>query len=852
MVVHHRWENVLARADELIAVGNQSAALQILHETIISRAFQHNAMALESILQRFVELCVDLRRGRLAKDGLHQYRSASQNVNLAGLESVMKNFLERSEMRLEEAVKNGSVGVEDVNVGDLEGACEYQLSTVWSAPQLDERDRAGHQTITPWLRFVWEAYRIILDICRHNSRLEALYRVIVERAFAFCRRYGRKAEFRRLSEMLRHHLGLIVKFPNQQNGVSLTDPASHQLQLELRFEQLSVATEMELWHEAFRSIEDIHGLFVLARKSAKPSLIITYYDRLCRVFQMSGNYLYLAATLCKLFSLAKSQNETKLMLDDSSKAVLAIAASPLLRDHDVTNSMAVEELEAKNTRLAHFIGLQKAPTRIGVINDFHQREIMSRADPRVQHLFTLLEADAETSLIDKNAIESLLSELAISNEAYRPFILPIYKNVVARILTYVSSQKIPSTISLAELKQKIAMPKLEIPLDFDLESFILEGVRSGDFHLKINHLDDSITFSKRCFAPESRIEINDPEKNLEVQLWTMVREFCQKMGIKPEETTSSFAPFDVKKMMEEARDNLDREHRANLARRRKIEKRREQLEELQRQKEREEARERALRQEKDREAERLRMAEESARREAQRRDAEKEEIRREMAKKRDEEEQKKKEAALRRANLEKMIAVVKRYDHLERAYRQEEIPLLQADYERQKKEDRAAYEERVRLVKEKSLAQHSLDKELKTRLSGMTAEYEAYLAEVKKRREEAAKAKAEVAAAELEKAKEARRIKIREQARLRREAEERKARDAEERQMRDAKEEKAAEEPLQPAQETQSPVPSKGTYVPPSKRNAAAAEPTSSSSAFGRPNPSSSSSAFSGGWRRQA
>ena len=53
-----------------------------------------------------------------------------------------------------------------------------------------------------------------------------------------------------------------------------------------------MACELELWQEAFRSVEDIQGLSAIGKKPPKPQLMALYYAKLTQIFTVSEAHLY--------------------------------------------------------------------------------------------------------------------------------------------------------------------------------------------------------------------------------------------------------------------------------------------------------------------------------------------------------------------------------------------------------------------------------------------------------------------------------------------------------------------------------------------------------------------------------
>lgn len=71
---------------ELIQVGQHQTAFQYLQETISSRRFRYYTESHDALIMRTLELCVEHRKNKIAKETLYSFKNISQNVSQSSLE----------------------------------------------------------------------------------------------------------------------------------------------------------------------------------------------------------------------------------------------------------------------------------------------------------------------------------------------------------------------------------------------------------------------------------------------------------------------------------------------------------------------------------------------------------------------------------------------------------------------------------------------------------------------------------------------------------------------------------------------------------------------------------------------
>ncbi|KAL8151958.1 hypothetical protein V2J09_021766 [Rumex salicifolius] len=738
-------ENALKRAEELINVGQKEAALQALLDIITSRRHRAWQKPLERIMFKFMELCVDMRRGRSAKDALIQYRIVCQQVNVSSLEEVIKHFLHLSTEKAEIARNQAQALEEALDVEDLEEDQRPEDLMLSYVSGEKGKDRSDRELVTPCFKFLWETYRTVLEVLRNNSRLEALYAMTAHRAFQFCKQYKRTTEFRRLCEIIRNHLYNLNKYKDQRDRPDLSAPESLQLYVDTRFEQLKVATELELWQEAFRSVEDIHGLMRLVKKTPKPSLLVVYYAKLTEIFWVSESHLYHSYAWLKLFSLQKTFNKNlsqkDLQMIASSVVLAALSVSPFDHVRGASYSELGNE-RAHVMKISDLINFNLEPklesrevlSRSAVLAELVSKGVMSYVIPEVKDLYHLLESEflpldlaskvhpllsRISKLGGKLATASSVPEVQLSK--YAP---AIEKLATLRLLQQVAMAY--QTITIKSLSQMIPFFEFSV-----VEKISVEAVKHNFIAMKIDHMKDAVLFGS--------LELESDDLRAHLSIFTESLNKARALMYPSVRKASKIAD-----LLPGLADIVDKEHKKLLARKIIIEKRKEDQERQLLEKEREEETKRLKAQKINEEAEMKRLASEYEKRKNER-------ILREI-KKREEEETKalleetekhrkkgkkpiidgenlSKEALMEiahseklkeRQEMEKRLQKLARHmDHLERAKREEASPLIEAAYQKRLEEEKILHEREQQLEIEVSRERHDTDLQEKNRLARM-------------------------------------------------------------------------------------------------------------------------------------
>lgn len=715
------------------------------------------------------------------------------------------------------------------------------------------RDRTDRAIVTPWLKFLWETYRTVLEILKNNARLEIMYQTTALQAFQFCLKYTRKTEFRRLCELLRNHVQNAAKYSSQMHAINLSDADTLQRHLDTRFQQLNVAVELELWQEAFRSVEDIHTLLNLSKRPAKNVMMANYYEKLTRIFLVSENYLFHAAAWSRYYNLLR-QSANAVASGQSSKK-----DNPAVSEADMTNTASFVLLSAlsipvistsrsrgalidvdearrnKNTRLTNLLGMSQHPTRVALFKDALNKGLLKRARPEIRELYNILEVDFHPLSICKK-ISPILAKIGADTEMEK-YVLPLQQVILTRLF-----QQLSQVYESVDLKFVYDLAQFPEPFQVTpsmIEKFIMNGCKKGDLSIRIDHVSGVLTFDSDVFSSAKALHPGSAAGSAESEISSVQRlqstpseiarsqlsRLAKTLHITCMYVDPSYNEIRVQAKQTafaKAKEGAEKEHEETLARRVIIEKKKEAATDALQKKQREEETQKRLRTQKLQEAEKQRLLDEQKEREQRRMKEEQDRIRQLELKKQLEELKSgikgidvseidieeldsNRLRAMKLAQLEKekndlndrIRITAKRIDHLERAYRREEVKHLPEDYDKQRETDLALFEKTKEETLKESQQKHQEDVALKHRLTRLLPRFNDFKKNVTEKRHEEFEKRRKAAEREFENKKKQRVKEVQErkrQEKAEQEAEVRRQREEEERIAREEEEKIAREE----------------------------------------------------------
>lgn len=768
-------ENALRRALELQSIDQNDLALSTLHEVLSSRRNRTWSPTYEKIMIAYIDLCLLMNKPREAKDGLHQYRNLSQSQAPGSLENVIRYLIKQSELKCKEAkeiIDSGKSGddnvpklADDLDEGDddapaisVDSTNMLLLSTMTADPEQNQKES---MLLLPRIKFLWEAYRAVLDILKSNSKLERLYHDTATGALEFCSLYKRRTEFRRLCDLLRMHLQNIQKYggpaamakvqeggkPNNKiRGWEGWTTESIELQLQIRFKQLDTASILHLYTEGFKTVEDIFNILQIShsrRKVAggsgtpKAKIMAAYYDKLTTLFWVSENYLFHAFawykfyTLCKEYNRGMTAEQKRLQASAVLLSALCIPSAPKSNTVEDGSSKIKSTKQdnfnkEKTVRMATLLGFHtRNPTREALLSEIRAKNVMVDVPDYLRELYKVLEQDSNPLVLVEKAkplLDQLRSEAGTS-ETLTGYVEPLISVLLLKLMHSLSASY--HNISLDHIKT--LTNGLGVPFA-QVEKAIISAASNksiGSLSVRIDHRANCLRFGDLCGG--AQLESDTMRSQLTV-LSHQLSKVCNV--ISPPDLSSITAARTA--LYIEVRGEVDKEHADMLARKELIEKRKEETERQLQEKIKEEEQKKAEAQARARAEEERRLVREQQLREREKQEKIKKEL--EISEKKNylkamgrnvdamtEEElcavdidalakEHAAKAAKKKDDAERKVREVqKKLDYIVRAVRIEEVPLIKKEYETKVKAEKERYEADVVLKARRAKLQWEAD-----------------------------------------------------------------------------------------------------------------------------------------------
>lgn len=457
----------------------------------------------------------------------------------------------------------------------------------------------------------------------------------------------------------------------------------------------------------------------------------SYYEKLTTLFWVSENYLFHAFAWYKYFSLYKEFNpdmSEELSRTQASAVLLATLCIPSLppgakkpQGHGITSTAEDDIVKHKMSRMATLLGFHtRNPTREALLQEIKTKHLLAQVPTYLRELYVLLEENSDPLIMVQTAqplLAQLKEEVGITNDSDEAnvdvkdntlgrYVKPLTQVLLLKLIVNLSNAY--HTVSI-DFLQKLTFG---LGMSFEqVEKAIVVFTQTKTLSVRIDHRAGCLRFGS------TQLESNTMRSQLTLlakRLDQVVSNDLQPAAVQQARQLARARQNQT--VMADIRNSLQAEHTAVLERKNFIEQRKELEERQAQEKYREEQAAKTAEEAARRREEELRIAKEQKMREQEKQRKIQQELETQekkrflvaMGKNLDEISneqiaqidtealQREHEAKINKEKEEaerKIREQAKRLDHLVRAIRIEELPLVQKKYEERLEQERSKYEQ---------------------------------------------------------------------------------------------------------------------------------------------------------------
>ena len=261
-----------------------------------------------------------------------------------------------------------------------------------------------------------------------------------------------------------------------------------------------MATALELWNEGFKTVEEIYAIIMIGKKTPKPKIMATYYEKLTRIFWVSDNHLFHAYCWYRFYSLSCEYRANVLTDEERSHMASCVLLSalciPSVRDVGTDSSAAVmtnDEHDAafeKNQRMAQLLDFQANPTRHSLLEDIVRKGVLDYVNPEIRELYYLMEVKFHPLSLAQS-VAPAVAAVKTNTSGLAVYAVPLQRIAVLCVLLQLAH--VFSVVKIDFVKKLLA-PLEDVPY-LAVERIMVDGISRKQLQMKIDHIGKCLRFS---------------------------------------------------------------------------------------------------------------------------------------------------------------------------------------------------------------------------------------------------------------------------------------------------------------------------------------------------------------------